>query len=105
MVARALAHPFSCTTAGLADGIGTGLSLTIYPNPANGICRLQVLEPVNEPVTLTLHDMFGQRLMTKQLVELKGEQVLDISKVAAGNYFLEVETESGKRMTLKLVVQ
>ena len=84
-----------------------GLSnLSVYPNPATDIVRLQVETLQPETLQITFCDMVGRAVYA---TVLKGNdnqitQDIDISKFAKGVYMLQIVTSKGK-ITKKVVIQ
>jgi hypothetical protein len=101
----AVTDTINITLVGIADALGDWAELTLFPNPARDEFRLRTALPIAETVTVTIHDMFGQRLVGQVLPELTHEVAFDVRAFAAGTYFVEVRSESGQRKLFKLVVQ
>ena len=71
--------------------------IVVRPNPVKD--RLIISSPVS--VVATVLDSSGQLLLTRQL--LRGEQVVDVSGLVAGNYLLVLQAEGGETSTYKFV--
>ena len=96
------------TVVGSADPFAAGLSLSIYPNPARGEFRLMTDAPISFGLTVHVTDVYGKRYISQELSELSelsDEVSFDLRSFAAGNYLVEVVTESGHHKVFKLVVQ
>jgi hypothetical protein len=90
-------------------GIGQEMSqwddLMLLPNPARDEFRLRSLRPVSIPLRVTLTDMYGKRLFSKMLSSLDYEVSFDIRQLAAGIYWIDVESDAEMRKVFQLIVQ
>lgn len=77
----------------------------IYPNPANTILQLEIQSKQNSSITLNIIDMKGSLLDTKTITTTKGilSTTFDVSKLAAGNYLLNLYDEEGMASYLFVV--
>lgn len=81
--------------------------LGVYPNPAVDVLFINVSIPVAGDVSFSLVDLEGKVLqLSSEVVPQSGsfQFSLDLSKVAAGNYFLRLETTYGVK-TVHVVKQ
>ena len=80
--------------------------LPTYPNPARGQATVRFAVPNQQPVRITLYDMLGRRVQTVVDTDAEGrtEQVLDVSDLASGTYFLRMQTEAGPVDTQRVTV-
>ena len=78
----------------------------IYPNPANEILQIEIRSKQNTLLTLNIIDMKGSLLETKTINNTKGtfNTSFDVSKLAKGNYLLNLYDEDGMA-SYKFVVQ
>jgi len=78
----------------------------IYPNPANEILQIEIRSKQYTSFTLNIIDMKGSLLETKTISNTKGifNTSFDVSKLAKGNYILNLYDEEGMA-TYKFVVQ
>jgi hypothetical protein len=90
---------------GIHDPIADQMALSIYPNPARGEFRLRAGSPIGYGLTVTISDMYGQRLTQQAMPDLSHEVAFDIQGFSAGTYIVEVVSELGQRRLFKLVVQ
>jgi hypothetical protein len=87
----------------------TGItSSKVYPNPASrqGSVSIEMNVAQNTQATISISNSIGQTLMNRQTVQLvQGTNIetLDLSMLAAGLYFVNIETTQG-RTTHKLRV-
>ena len=70
--------------------------LPTYPNPASGQATVRFAVPDRQDVRIALYDMLGRRVQTIVNADAEGrtEQVLDVSGLASGTYFLRMQTNS-----------
>lgn len=94
-------------------GLATGIKQTtineiskIYPNPANDILQIEINSKQTTSITLNIIDIRGSLLETKTLTNSKGtfNTSFDVSKLAKGNYLLNLYDEDGMA-SYKFVVQ
>lgn len=99
---------YTCITIQVVGGLGLNQStkqyLQVYPNPANNWLYIHL--PTNEKSQqLRLYDMFGRMIQHVSLQQNKAETyTLTLSKVSAGIYTLQLETDSGTYNT-KVYIQ
>jgi len=79
--------------------------LPSYPNPARSQATIRYAVPERQDVRIVLYDLLGRRVQTVVHEEAEGrtEQVLDVSRLASGTYFLRMQTE-GHTETQRLTV-
>ncbi len=83
------------------------LTLRIYPNPATQTLHVQVLNPPAGRYGISLHNSLGQRVIMRE-VTINGSdlmEMLSVSKLSRGIYYLTVYGQDGKRIrsaTVKL---
>lgn len=73
----------------------------VYPNPAKEVVTLQSLEGAGE-VDVQIADAFGRTVYRKR--HDAGKSQLDVSRLTAGNYFIEVK-RADFRKVFKVVLQ
>jgi hypothetical protein len=81
-------------------------SLRVYPNPASGKLNVMFHTDRNTPVEISLVGPEGRTVLEEEAGRVAGShhQVLDISGLAAGIYFLEVDA-AGLKQVRKVVVR
>jgi hypothetical protein len=95
------AHP---GTPKLMDG--TESSLLIHPNPANTQIRVHITTDRDGQGILLMRDAMGRVALGRRVVFLHGGEqsmVLDVSGLANGSYFVELE-HNGQRTVQRLLV-
>lgn len=78
------------------------LNLFVYPNPFNNTTTLIFLLTHPEDVTLRVFDLLGREQQAIALgSQLMGEhrQVIDLSRTAAGTYWVQIDAGKEKRVT------
>ncbi len=83
----------------LGTGINTfadqNLELNIYPNPANNQITIHTSYFLNKEVNVSVLNVLGQTASPPALLQRRGEDtVIDVSKLSAGMYFLQIKSES-----------
>jgi len=80
-------------------------TFTLSPNPTNDVLRVAFdLEQPAQETTVRVFSIAGQLLEKRELQRLQNETLeFDVRDFATGTYFLQVETEEGRR-TKKFVV-
>ncbi|MFO8231940.1 MAG: T9SS type A sorting domain-containing protein, partial [Longimonas sp.] len=68
--------------------------LPTYPNPARSQATVRFAVPERQDVRITLYDMLGRRIRTVVDTNAEGrtEAQLDVSGLASGTYFLQMQT-------------
>ncbi|MEY2830519.1 MAG: hypothetical protein RIQ33_2377 [Bacteroidota bacterium] len=82
------------------------ISITaIQPNPAMDNINVELYSPIITPATLSIMNMVGQIIETKQLIFNKGinKNNIDVTKLTSGMYLLNIQTNE-KTITQKIVV-
>ncbi|MBD8487997.1 T9SS type A sorting domain-containing protein [Echinicola sp. CAU 1574] len=77
------------------------LQVNVYPNPTNG--PLKVI--ANEAGQARLINSMGQILVNEFDITANTIQEMDLHNLSPGLYFVDFVSDSGKRMTKKLIVQ
>ena len=74
-----------------------GIEVKAYPNPKEGKFQLELQGKLGASLTLLLTNSPGQVLYQEKFSQLNDsfKQQLDLSKYAAGIYYLRIETEKG----------
>lgn len=92
------------TTVGIEEIEGLG-TITVYPNPSNGIFQLDV--NLNEALVLDMVvvNMLGEEVAVKQINAVNGihSGVIDLSTSAPGIYFLKIISDNNTISTQVLV--
>ena len=82
-----------------STGSGTAGTLTIYPNPTNGVLFVQTLHATSLPdQTYRITNLMGQTVLSGSITA--ETQQIDVSGLSEGMYFMTIGSE-----TRKFVVQ
>lgn len=80
-------------------------SISIYPNPSNGLFRLKMDVTEIDQAKITIFNAALQTVITKSIQLEKGENIISFNQaISAGTYFVEVKTDSQVK-TQKLIIQ
>lgn len=89
------------------EDIETGLSVNAYPNPAKGIVTLELDAPNALEIDIRVLDFNGTLIsqpVQKQKVFGSSSYEIDLSGLAAGNYYLVLKNSKGNlNQTIKIV--
>jgi hypothetical protein len=82
------------------------LDLTVFPNPNTGKFHVKFSTAEVMTVTMSVRDMIGETVITKNLENLDGtyNEEIDLANLSKGVYFVTVESKQG-RLSSKVVVQ
>ena len=87
----------SCTTP--ATGIDElTSSLSIYPNPSNGIITIQATNSIK---TINIYNMIGNLVMVKNIAN--NQTTLNIENLTNGVYFMELNLSNGSILNSKFI--
>ena len=80
-------------------------SFSVYPNPSNGDFNISLNAQTAEMLTLTVNNIVGQTVMTKQ-VRVAGQtnETISLAGFDKGVYFLTIDNNKEKQ-TVKLIVE
>ena len=84
-------------TAGVTENT-TITALEVFPNPAAELVKISFTNPVTADTEIKIVDLSGKAVLSFKREKLaKGlvEEELDISSVPAGNYLIQLHSESG----------
>ena len=74
----------------------------IYPNPAKDQLQFTFFKQMVEPLTCAIYNSSNKRMLQKKLDSNDLNQVLDISNLPSGMYFLQVTSEK-KQVSKKFI--
>nr|MBA2406670.1 T9SS type A sorting domain-containing protein [Chitinophagales bacterium] len=73
-------------------------TLTLFPNPTNGIATIHFGNEVKDDVRMTISNILGQVIKNMGKVQIQDQNVqIDASDLADGLYYLNVTTEKEVR--------
>ena len=85
--------------------IDNNTSFSVYPNPSTGDFNINLTSKNAEMLTLTVNNIVGQTVMTKQ-VRVAGQtnETISLAGFDKGVYFLTIDNNKEKQ-TVKLIVE
>ncbi len=92
-----------CYLAGVDETAADENNLLLYPNPASNQITLELSEATTQTTILQIKNTLGQILKTAPLTKGNKQQQIDISNLAPGFYF--VQMQSGNRMISKKFIK
>ncbi len=85
--------------------IGNHVSLSVYPNPSQGIFTIEISSSAKQFTVLSIHDVFGKRVDTFKINETgKGKFTIPADNFPKGVYFIRLETKYSSAVS-KVVIQ
>jgi hypothetical protein len=79
-------------------------SLIMYPNPANTIVQLEVVNSLERISKVTLYDMLGKAVKVVNTPS-STTATIDVATVAKGVYLLEITSDSNAKVTKKIIIE
>ena len=79
-------------------------SLIMYPNPANTIVQLEVVNSLERISKVTLYDMLGKAVKVVTAPS-STTATIDVATVAKGVYLLEITSDSNAKVTKKIIIE
>ncbi len=82
-------------------------NLYVYPNPNNGQFQVRFYNSANEAVSVIVYDDKGAKVYSRGLVTAISYTKIDvdISRLPAGIYMVEVMNTAGKRIGVKKIIK
>jgi len=96
-------HQSNVTVTAIDEIPGTGLHVTVYPNPASDYVTVRLADTPPEGTGYGLYDFSGQRLFGGDLSD--HEKTLSFHTLDAGVYFLRIYKDRQAAGTFKIVKQ
>lgn len=94
-----------CSGVGISETSDVAAPITIYPNPTDGSCIIQLPEPYPTISSIEIIDVTG-RVVESSVVNLTGGQQMQISIENSGMYFLRLYDENNMMISSeKLIVE
>jgi hypothetical protein len=81
-------QPYEFFTAGVKDNQNIGLSMSVFPNPAQSTVNLKIENQGWENLSFQLYDVNGQQLFSQKVNSAL--MVVPMQRLAAGSYLLKV---------------
>ena len=94
-----------CNPVGIEDADATLESVSLAPNPSNGLFTLNITSEEVVDYNMTIRDLTGQ-LIVNELINISGDyrRDFDLSNLAKGVYFLRLQSETDSHVE-KIVIQ
>ena len=86
--------PIICEATGVNSPVQDGI--VIYPNPTSGQLIIHNTNNTSSAATITISNMVGQTVITRNVASFNGTQYVDLSALENGVYFVEVNTGNTK---------
>ena len=80
-------------TFNVTVNLGAKTSMSLYPNPASDQLNISLTTTYNGSADARIYDSAARLVWEGDLTISQGSGVLAVSKLAAGNYFLEIQYE------------
>ncbi len=88
------------------SGPETVSSLNVFPNPTTGTLYVDMSSMAGERVQIQIFDSRGKRMQTIHENAEEAPREIQLSEgLANGMYFMEIQNESGERLTTRFVIQ
>lgn len=91
----------------ISDGVSEKLTkpdfLKLFPNPTNGQLIVEVNQPFSSDASIEILSLTGRIIKTQNSLQ-KGENIIDLSNISAGTYFVRLKS-TRETMTKKLIVR
>jgi hypothetical protein len=75
-------------------------NIQLYPNPANDVLYLRNTSELEE---IRIYNIAGQNMSIQKAAD--SNLAIDVSDLATGLYFMQVQTKEGRNQTLKFIIQ
>ncbi len=100
----ALASVYDCNPATpVVEPVKDQIQLVLFPVPASAQLHVQTGEAPGTVTQIRVYNLFGRE--TYSIQSTANEEVIDVSKISEGIYWLEVQTGTSKVGARKFVVQ
>ncbi len=88
---------------GLEAGSMPDFSLSVYPNPSDGIFQLEFLNAFEGGLTLQVYDLTGKVVRSEIIESENGLIILDMIEQPAGMYIVKATTADGQIFTERII--
>lgn len=81
------------------------LPITIAPNPATEVLRLNLSKYRDQSLDYTIVNAFGKEIISSRINKDHGDlEVISLERFKNGNYFIRIKPENNRAMSLKFMV-
>ena len=79
--------------------------INLYPNPAQNIAHVELVNPTDNSVHIELRDMVGKVILSKAYEAKDGLQSinLDLSSISAGTYYISIDNTKDRIIKLLII--
>jgi hypothetical protein len=93
------------TVTGINESINDAIDIVTYPNPFTASLQIAIASPQVTEATFTLTNTIGQVIYRSKETQLAVgyTKSLDLSYLAAGVYFIQVENQEGEQVVRRVV--
>jgi hypothetical protein len=79
-------------------------SIIVYPNPSNGIFKIDFQDNIPVDAEIEIHNLLGQTIYSDKINQSNKNRIIDISEIESGIYFFSVISDSHKS-TKKIILK
>jgi hypothetical protein len=76
----------------------------IYPNPTKNYLIIET-DLVNENAQISLINILGSTILNQTMTKSNNETKLELSNIQLGIYFVKIQTETGKQLFQRVVIE
>lgn len=91
------------STVGMEEEKFNSLEISVFPNPASDLIAVQVLDLVDEDLTIELFDIAGKLIFTKNIFKGSTIAFFETETLYNGTYLIKI-SNAGFSMTKKVVI-
>jgi len=81
-------------TTSLSGTVNVKQNVTIYPNPSNGMCNINIHNSSNDAVDIKLTNILGKEMMQLNERTVNGEIAVNFSDLPNGIYFMNLKFDN-----------
>ncbi|NOQ25142.1 MAG: T9SS type A sorting domain-containing protein [Bacteroidales bacterium] len=83
------------------NSIINNLDIKLYPNPSNGLFKLELFNTANEEFFVEIYDVIGKIVYSSKIK--KNISIIDLSEINKGIYYVSIKKENNRKVT-KIVI-
>jgi hypothetical protein len=93
------------STLGIEDIDEQKLQIKLFPNPTQGLFKLNITAENVDTYSLKLYDVNGKMMLSKRNLKTGREEKLNLDKLSPGTYVLFFELDNGVIFSRKVIKQ
>jgi hypothetical protein len=93
--------PNFCSTIGISE-IKLNYQIDIYPNPANSVLMIDIIDNDAAEYSLNIYTIVGQKINSLKVISDNVTEI-PIENFCKGIYFVEVISDDGKNLVRKFI--